>query len=103
MTNRLEKLKALLEGNPTDQLTRYMLAMEHDKAGETDECLDLFNGLMDETPAYIPAFVMCGQLFARLGRNDDARATFQRGIPAAQQQNDDHAAGEMSQFLAELP
>jgi hypothetical protein len=45
---------------------------------------------------------MAAQQLARLGRNDAARAILRAGIEQARLQNDLHAAGEMSEFLASL-
>ena len=45
---------------------------------------------------------MAGQQFARLGRTENARETYQNGIEHARSQGDEHAAGEMSQFLQDL-
>lgn len=100
--SRKEKLQAMLVDDPDDQMLRYMLATELEKEGDHRASLDLFHGLMDETSPYVPAFLMAGQQQARLGRIDEARATYRRGIEAAQKVRDEHAAGEMSQFLAEL-
>lgn len=102
MSSRLEKLQAMLDADPADTMVRYMLAMECDKADDHDRSLTLFEGLMQDTPPYVPAFLMAGQLLVRLGRVDEARGVYQSGIAQARQQGNDHAAGEMSQFLDEL-
>ncbi|MDA1231349.1 MAG: hypothetical protein O2856_11295 [Planctomycetota bacterium] len=99
---RREKLEAMLAGSPNDQMLRYMLAMEFDKEADHDQSLEMFGGLMKDSPPYVPAFLMAGQLLARLSRTEEARATYQTGIREAQQQHNDHAAGEMAGFLQEL-
>ncbi|MEZ6126596.1 MAG: hypothetical protein R3C49_26025 [Planctomycetaceae bacterium] len=100
---RLEKLEAMLLADPQDQTLRYMLAMELKKTGDHARCIDCFRQLMAEATPYVPAFLMCGQLQGELGQIDAARQTFRDGIQEAQKQNNDHAAGEMSQFLQSLP
>lgn len=102
MSSRLEKLEAMLEADPSDTMARYMLAMEVDKAGDSERSLSLFETLMQGEPPYVPAYLMAGQLLVRLGRADAAKTVYQSGIAAAVQQGNDHAAGEMGQFLAEL-
>ena len=104
MTNvtRRQKLESMLEAAPDDQMLRYMLAMEFDKESEYARSLELFQGLMKQTPPYVPAFLMAGQLLARLERIDEARLTYQTGIAEARRQNNDHAAGEMTGFLQAL-
>ena len=99
---RLDKLEAMLADDPQDQMLRYMLAMELDTAGHNNRSLELFQSLMDDEPPHVPAFLMAGQQLARLERTDEARETYRTGIQQAQRQGNDHAAGEMTQFLQEL-
>lgn len=102
MSARREKLETMLESAPGDQLLRYMLAMELDRCGSPEEALVHFHQLMQSAPAYVPAFLMAGQLLMRQGRIDNARSVFVDGISVARQQQNDHAAGEMAGFLASL-
>jgi len=102
MSTRLQKLESMLADDPTDQMLRYMLAMELDKSGDHNRSLELFAGLMADEQPHVPAFLMAGQQLARLGRTDDARVAYQNGIQHAGLQGNDHAAGEMTQFLQEL-
>ena len=101
-TSRREKIEAMLADDPADVFLRYSLAMEWDKEGQHDASLDQFTKLTHESPAYVPAFFMAAQQLARLERIDEARSFLRSGIEAARQQNDTHAAGEMSEFLASL-
>ena len=102
MATRREKIEAMLADDPTDTFLRYSLAMELDKEGDHDASLEKFAQLTGGDPPYVPAFFMSAQQLARLGRNEDARAVLNRGIAAATQQGDAHAAGEMNEFLASL-
>ena len=102
MASRREKLEAMLQSSPADQMLRYMLALELEKEGEAERSLGLMNSLMQDSTPYVPAFLMAGQQLARLGRIEDARACYSAGIKEAQQQNNSHAAGEMAGFLASL-
>jgi len=99
---RKQKLESMLAAAPDDQMLRYMLAMELDKESDHERSLELFRSLMHDAPPYVPAFLMAGQMLARLQRTEDARTTYQAGIAEAKIQNNDHAAGEMSGFLQEL-
>ncbi len=99
---RRQKLEAMLLASPNDQMLRYMLAMELDKEAAHDRSLELFGSLMNEAPPYVPAFLMAGQLLARLERLEEARSTYRTGILEAQRQGNDHAAGEMNGFLQSL-
>ena len=100
--SRREKIQAMLLDDPTDTFLRYSLALELDKEGRNDESLDVFRGLMGDSPPYVPAFFMAAQQLARLYRIDDSRAVLRDGIEHARAAGDAHAAGEMSEFLASL-
>lgn len=102
MAPRREKIEAMLEDDPTDTFLRYSLAMELDKEGENELSLEKLSELTKDEPPYVPAFFMAGQQLVRLDRVNEARAILRDGIEQARSQNDSHAAGEMSEFLASL-
>lgn len=76
--NRRERLKSMLDEDPADQLLRYMLALEYDKEGEHSPSLDMLRALMNDSPPYVPAFVMAGQQQTRQGNIEAARSIFTR-------------------------
>jgi hypothetical protein len=76
--------------------------MELDKEGDHDASLARFAELSRDDPPYVPAFFMAGQQLVRLNRINEARQILRDGIAAARIQNDSHAVGEMSEFLASL-
>jgi thioredoxin-like negative regulator of GroEL len=100
--SRREKIEAMLAEDPGDTFLRYSLAMELDKEGDHDASLARFAELTRDDPPYVPAFFMAGQQLVRIGRVSEAREILRAGIEAAQAQDDSHAAGEMSDFLATL-
>jgi len=102
MATRREKIEAMLVDDPTDTFLRYSLAMELDKENENDRSLQQLMELTKDEPPYVPAFFMAGQQLTRLDRVDEARGILREGIEQARTQNDSHAAGEMSEFLASL-
>ena len=103
MASRREKLEGMLASAPDDQLLRYMLAMELDREGQTEQSLQHFQTLMSAATPYVPAFLMAGQMLMRLTRSAEARHVFQQGIRQAELQQNSHAAGEMAGFMATLP
>lgn len=102
MPSRREKIEAMLADDPQDSFLRYSLAMELDKEGEHESSLDKLAELTRDQPPHVPAFFMAAQQLTRLQRVNEARAYLRDGIEAARAQNNDHAAGEMSEFLASL-
>lgn len=102
MATRREKLEQMLAADPQDTFLRYALAMELDKEGEHDRSLALLTELIGGDPPHVPAYFMAGQQLTRLGQIDKARDVLRVGIEEARRQQDHHAAGEMSEFLASL-
>ena len=98
----VEQIEALLTDSPEDTFLLYALAMELDNEGKHDRSLTIFEKLMSQTPPYVPAFFMRAQQLVRLDRVSDAKSDLESGIQHAKEQNDTHAAGEMSEFLASL-
>ncbi len=102
MPSRREKLETMLQSSPDDLFLRYGLALELDKEGEHDASLNMLTALVEQQPPYVPAYFMSGQQLTRLGQIDKARDVLRAGIEEARRQQDHHAAGEMSEFLASL-
>jgi thioredoxin-like negative regulator of GroEL len=100
--SRRSRIEGLLALEPTDQFLRYSLAMELEKEGDHDRSLAGLSQLQRDSAPYVPAFFMAAQQLTKLSRITDARETLRRGIEEARQQNNSHAAGEMSEFLASL-
>jgi thioredoxin-like negative regulator of GroEL len=101
-STRREKIEGMLANDPHDKFLRYALAMELDKEGDHDASLQRLRDLSLESPPHVPAFFMAGQQLARLGRIAEARTMLRDGIEAARQQDNSHAAAEMSELLMSL-
>ncbi len=99
---RRERIEAMLAEQPGDQFLRYGLAMELQKEGDHDRCLTLLHELMAEASPMIAAFHMAGQQLTRLRRFAEARDVLRAGIDQARLQGNQHAASEMSEYLARL-
>ena len=97
--SRKQQIEELLKDDPNDPFLRYGLAMEHVSAGQDAEAVCCFQGMFQDLPDYVPAYMQGGQALARLGRIDEARAAFERGIAAARQQGNQHAAEEMQGMI----
>jgi len=92
----------MLADEPGDSFLRYSLALEWAKEGDHDKSLELLEKLSEESPPYVPAFFMAAQQLVPLGRVTEARRYLRDGIEAARREGNDHAAGEMSEFLTGL-
>lgn len=99
---RLDQILQLLQATPEDTFLRYALAMEYRSLGETSAAAAEFEQLIASQPPHVPSFFMYGQMLAEQGETEAARGVLRGGIEQARTQGDAHAAGEMSEFLAEL-
>jgi tetratricopeptide (TPR) repeat protein len=98
-TNRLEILKNMVAQNPGDSFSRYGLAMEYRNGGDLEAAMGEFHSLMAANPDYVAAYFHGGQTLERLGRLEEARAVYERGLEAAQRKGDQHAGGEIQAVL----
>jgi Tfp pilus assembly protein PilF len=99
---RKQQLQEMLAEEPNDRFLRYGLAMEFVSEGNDDEAVRCFHELLGIAPDYVPGYVQAAQALVRLGRPEEARVVFGRGIAIARKQGDHHAADEMEGFLASL-
>jgi tetratricopeptide (TPR) repeat protein len=97
--NRLEILKSLVAQNPADCRTRYMLAMELANAGELEGAVKEYEGILAADADYVAAYFHGGQALERLGRLEEARAVYQRGIEAATRTGNEHTKSEIQAVL----
>jgi tetratricopeptide (TPR) repeat protein len=101
--DRLETLKTFLETNPGDCFARYGVAQEYLKRGEHENALEHFTRIIEINPAYQAAYYHGGKMYEKLGRLQEARATYQKGIEVASRSGDLHAQSELQAALDELP
>jgi len=94
--DRLAMLEKMASAPGAEPFARYGLAMEYRRLGRLDDAVRRFSELVRDEPAYVPTYLMYGQVLVELGRPDEARAIFERGIEAARAAGDDHAASELA-------
>ncbi len=100
--DRLEALKNILSQNPGDGLARYGLAMEYVKAGEYEQAVAQFEQLLRIQPGHSYACFHAGQTLEKLGRPDEARRMYRRGVEAAGLKGDSRALKELQAELGRL-
>jgi tetratricopeptide (TPR) repeat protein len=89
-------LKQLLEQNPSSSFARYGLAMEYVNSGAFEQAIGEFNALTQSDPDYSAAYFHGGQTLEKLGRLDEAREFYRRGLAVT---NDPHARSEIQAAL----
>jgi tetratricopeptide (TPR) repeat protein len=97
--DRLAMLQQMVAHNPTDSFARYGLAMEYSRVGELEKAAAEFQTLLAMNPNYAAGYYHAGQTLEKLGRIDDARQTYQRGIDATTRLGDLHTRGELEAAL----
>jgi tetratricopeptide (TPR) repeat protein len=94
--SRIDLLKQLIEQDPKSLLARYGLAMEYKNAGQLEDAVAEFEKVLDSNPAYSAAYFHGGQTLEKLGRLDDARLWYGRGVDRTP---DPHARAELQAAL----
>ncbi len=100
--SRLEALKDFLAAEPDDSFTRYALALEYLALNDTSEGERLLRETIERNASYVAAYHQLGQLLFKLGRSEEAREAYTKGIAAARNIHDHHAASEMLMEMVEL-
>ena len=77
--NRVEILKGFLEQDPKDSFSRYALALEYVKSGQTDDARREFEFVRDHDPGYVATYFQLAQLYRTLGLRHDAEKTYRTG------------------------
>lgn len=93
--DRLVALQGMLEVDASNHFVRYGLAHEFVKTGDDPKALEEFRRILREDADYQAAYYHAGKVLERLGRSDEARATYRLGIEASLRTGDLHARGEL--------
>jgi Flp pilus assembly protein TadD len=99
---RVAILRSFAEKRPQDPFPRYALAMELKTAGDSASAYQAFASLITEHPDYVAAYAPAGALLSTLGRMNEAREVYGKGIAAAERRNDAHTRAHLEALLAEL-
>lgn len=99
--DRLAALQDFLRDDPDDPFTRFAIAQEHAKRGNTAEALAFYEALVREHADYVGTYYHLGALYRALDRDDDALATYRAGVAAATEAGDVHARAELQSALLE--
>src|SRR5260370_28396918 len=101
-SNRLEILRSMLEQKPDDGFARYGIAMEYVRSGELDTAVEEFDRLLSYNPGYAAGYFHGGQALEKLGRIEEARERYRKGIEVTTASGDDHTRSELIGALSML-
>ncbi|MEM9348294.1 MAG: tetratricopeptide repeat protein [Planctomycetota bacterium] len=98
MSERLEQLQKLFTIDPNDADLPYMIALEHGKAGDTDEAIAWLDKTIELNAHYHYAYFQKAKLLDEEGEIDDAVAVLDQGIALATKAGDAKALGELQEL-----
>ena len=89
----------MVEQDPSDSFRRYALAMEYVNTGDLETAVDELLKLLDHNPNYAAAYFHGAQTLEKMGRVDEAKGLYRRGIEVTSALGDDHTCGELQAAL----
>lgn len=102
-SNRLAVLQSMVDQNPADTFARYGLAMEHANSGNLEEAVGQFQELLRQNESYAAAYYHAGQVLEKMGRADEARRMYEKGIEVTTRSGDMKTRNELQAALDILP
>jgi tetratricopeptide (TPR) repeat protein len=102
MSKRLLYLEKVTSEGSKDPFAWYGLANEYNNLGRPEDALRTYEKLRELDPAYVPQYLMCGQMLVNQKRPEEARVWLTQGIEAAKKAGNTHALGELQNVLATL-
>ena len=100
--DRIEKIKAFLKDNPTDNFLRHALALEYIKIGDDLTARNLFEAILTEDSNYIGSYYHLAKLLEKLEQTQLAIDWYEKGMAAAKLAKDQHAYNELQAAYEDL-
>ena len=97
--SRLEKLQDFVAANPGDSFVRYGLAQEFLHGGQLEQAVEEFRELLRLNANYAAAYYHGGQALEKLGRIEEAKDIYRKGIELTGRLGDEHAKSELQAAL----
>ncbi len=93
----------MIAQDPDNSFARYGLAMERANSGDFEKAVAEFQTLLAKDESYAAAYFHAGQALEKLGKIDEARLMYQKGIEVTTRKGDLHTRGEIEAALNMLP
>ncbi len=94
-SERLEKLRKMLEREPNDSFLLYGIAIEYKNLNEANTALEYLDRVLAVDPNHSYTYYQQGQILESTGEVDRARERYVAGIEAAARTGDAKARGEL--------
>ena len=98
-TDRIAALQKMLARTPDDPRAHFGLALEYEKAGRWEETAAALTRYLELAADEGNAWGRLGHALRQLGRDEEARAAYQRGITAARAHGHPTMAAEFEDVL----
>ena len=102
MKSRRETLEQFLAQDPNDSFSRYALALELEKEGQSEASTNQLQEVITRDPSYVGAYYQLGRLLARDGQTEQAKEVYERGLAAAAAAKDERTRAEILEALSAL-
>ncbi|MEX0892262.1 MAG: tetratricopeptide repeat protein [Gemmatimonadota bacterium] len=96
---RIHSLQHMLERDPNDTRVRFGLAAEMEKAGRWEAAADHLRAYLALAEDEGNAWGRLGHALRQLGRHEEARAAYQRGVQEAERHGHPTMAAEFEEVL----
>ena len=100
-TSRIDIFKQMLESDPANSAVLFGLAKEYEKADATAEMIETLDRYLKAADDEGNAYGMLARAYEKLGRRDEARQTYERGIQVATSHGHPGMAEEYRSVLAD--
>lgn len=102
MSERIEALRRMLEKNPDDPRARFGLAAEYEKAGRWHDVVEQLTAYLAVADDESNAWGRLGRALREIGREEEARDAYRKGIEAAARHGHPSMAAEFQEAIDEL-
>jgi len=100
-TSRIDALKTMIDRNPNDPRLRFGLALEYEKLGEWEQVVRELQEYLALAEDEGNAWGRLGNALRELGRDDEAKDAYRKGIDAAYRHGHPSMAAEFEEILEE--
>jgi tetratricopeptide (TPR) repeat protein len=102
-SSRIEMLRTMVDQNPGEPFARYGLAMEYSKSGNLEEAVREYRALLEQNESYAAAYYHGGQALEKMGRVEEAREMYEKGIEVTTRSGDMKTRNELQAAADILP
>lgn len=100
--SRLALLLQFYEEDPRDAFTRFAIAQEYVKQGDSERAEAFYIALVADQPDYVGTYYHLGKLYERQQFYDKAQEIYKKGIEIAEQSSALHERAELQNALMNL-